>query len=57
MNEVYRGYFPDNFPARATVITGLVKEEFLVEISAVAIMGLSKDVEQIIRKVLTSVSE
>jgi len=39
MNEVYRGYFPENFPARATVITGLVKEEFLVEISAVVIMG------------------
>jgi len=39
MNEVYRQYFTDNFPARATVITGLVKEEFLVEISAVAIVG------------------
>ena len=36
MNEVYREYFSDNFPARATVIAGLVKEELLVEISAVA---------------------
>ena len=39
MNEVYRQYFADHFPARATVITGLVKEEFLVEISAVAVAG------------------
>ena len=39
MNEVYRQYFTDNFPGRATVITGLVKEEFLVEISAVAVVG------------------
>ncbi len=36
MNEVYREYFSDNFPARATVIAGLVKEELLVEISAIA---------------------
>ena len=39
MNEVYRQYFTGHFPARATVITGLVKEEFLVEISAVAVVG------------------
>lgn len=39
MNEVYQEYFPENFPARACVITGLVKEEFLVEISVIAITG------------------
>ncbi len=39
MNEVYREYFSENFPARACVITGLVKEEFLVEIGVIAIMG------------------
>jgi aminoacrylate peracid reductase len=37
MNEVYREYFTDNFPARACVITGLVKEEFLVEIEVMAV--------------------
>ena len=36
MNEIYREYFPENFPARACVITGLVKEEFLVEIGVIA---------------------
>lgn len=39
MNEVYREYFLDNFPARACVITGLVKEEFLVEIGVIAVTG------------------
>lgn len=39
MNEVYREYFPENFPARACVITGLVREEFLVEISVIAVIG------------------
>lgn len=37
MNEVYGEYFSDNFPARACVITGLVKEEFLVEIGVIAV--------------------
>jgi aminoacrylate peracid reductase len=39
MNEVYREYFPENVPARDCVIVGLVKEEFLVEIGAIAVMG------------------
>ena len=39
MNEVYREYFPEGFPARACVITGLVKEEFLVEIGVIAVTG------------------
>lgn len=37
MNEIYKEYFTDNFPARACVITGLVKEEFLVEIAVIAV--------------------
>lgn len=36
MNEVYRRYFPDAPPARATLITGLVMEGLLVEIDAIA---------------------
>lgn len=36
MNEVYRRYFPDDPPARATLITGFVVEGMLVEIEAIA---------------------
>ena len=36
MNAVYRGYFPDNPPTRATVEAGLPDQEALVQISAVA---------------------
>lgn len=36
MNEVYRRYFPDAPPARATLITALVMEGLLVEIDAIA---------------------
>jgi len=36
MNEVYSRYFPDGPPARATLISGLVKEGLLVEIDAIA---------------------
>ncbi len=36
MNEVYAGYFPDNPPARSTVIAGLAKPEMLVEIECIA---------------------
>jgi aminoacrylate peracid reductase len=39
MNEVYQEYFPEDFPARACVIAGLVKEEFLVEICVIAVTG------------------
>lgn len=36
MNEVYRRYFPDHPPARATLITGFVMPGMLVEIEAIA---------------------
>lgn len=36
MNEVYRRYFPDQPPARATLITGFVVAGMLVEIEAIA---------------------
>ena len=36
MNEVYQGFFPDDKPARSTVITGLVLPEMLVEIECIA---------------------
>jgi reactive intermediate/imine deaminase len=36
MNEVYRRYFPEGPPARATLISGLVMEGLLVEIDAIA---------------------
>jgi len=36
MNEVYRSYFGDNLPARATCVAGLVIPGFLVEMECVA---------------------
>jgi reactive intermediate/imine deaminase len=36
MNRVYREYFPSNPPARATVVTGLMSPDYLVEITFVA---------------------
>ena len=36
MNEVYRGYFPKDRPARSTVITGLVHSDMLIEIECIA---------------------
>jgi aminoacrylate peracid reductase len=39
MNAVYREYFPAEPPARWCIQCGLVKPEFLVEISAVAHLG------------------
>jgi 2-iminobutanoate/2-iminopropanoate deaminase len=36
MNEVYQSYFPKDYPARSTVITGLVRPSMLVEIECVA---------------------
>src|SRR5262245_34622122 len=36
MNEVYRSYFPEEPPARATLITGFVVPGLLVEIEAIA---------------------
>ena len=37
MNEVYRGYWPKDPPARTTVVAGLIEPEALVQISLVAI--------------------
>ena len=39
MNTAYRPYFPKDPPARATVRTGLMGPEFLVEITLVAVKG------------------
>ena len=36
MNEVYRSYFSEDYPARATVIAGLVRPEMLVEVECIA---------------------
>jgi 2-iminobutanoate/2-iminopropanoate deaminase len=36
LDSVYREYFPTDPPARSTVVCGLVREEFLFEIEAVA---------------------
>jgi len=36
MNEVYRSYFSEDYPARATVIVGLVRPSMLIEVECVA---------------------
>ena len=36
MNEVYKTYFPQDPPARATIIAGLVSPKMLVEIQCIA---------------------
>lgn len=36
MNEVYRTFFPQNPPARSTIVTDLLFPEMLIEIEAVA---------------------
>ncbi len=36
MNEVYRRYFPEDPPARATLVTGFIVKGLLVEIEAIA---------------------
>jgi reactive intermediate/imine deaminase len=38
MNEVYRRYFPEAPPARATLVTGFVVPGLLVEIEGIAII-------------------
>lgn len=38
LDPVYRQYFPDPPPARTTIVCGLVREEFLFEIEAVAVL-------------------
>ncbi len=37
MNEIYSQYFPKDPPARTTVIAGMVREEFLIEIDVIAL--------------------
>ena len=39
MNEVYRRYFPDAPPARATLVTGFVVPGLLVEIEGIAVIN------------------
>jgi len=39
MNEVYRSFFPGNFPARYCIRADLVRPVFLVEIAATAYLG------------------
>jgi reactive intermediate/imine deaminase len=36
MNEIYRSYFSENLPARATCVAGLVIPGFLVEMECIA---------------------
>ncbi|HEY3128546.1 MAG TPA: RidA family protein [Acidobacteriota bacterium] len=43
MNAAYRGYFPKNPPARATVKTGLAGPQFSVEITMVAVKGQPRE--------------
>ena len=35
-DDLYQRYFPDGYPARSTIVADLVREEFLIEIEAVA---------------------
>jgi 2-iminobutanoate/2-iminopropanoate deaminase len=35
-NEIYRKYFKNGRPARSTVVADLVREDFLIEIEAIA---------------------
>lgn len=39
MNAAYRAYFPKDPPARATVAAGLTSDQYLVEITLVAVQG------------------
>jgi 2-iminobutanoate/2-iminopropanoate deaminase len=38
LDPIYSGYFPAPPPARTTIVCGLVREEFLFEIEAVAVV-------------------
>ena len=35
MNEIYKGYFTKDLPARSTVVTGLVNADMLIEIECI----------------------
>jgi len=36
MNEIYKGYFIKDRPARSTVVTGLVRPDMLIEVECIA---------------------
>jgi 2-iminobutanoate/2-iminopropanoate deaminase len=36
MNEIYRQYFPSDYPARSTVIVGLALPQMLIEMECIA---------------------
>lgn len=36
MNEVYQGYFPEDKPARSTVVAGLAAANMLIEMESIA---------------------
>lgn len=36
MNEIYQGYFPEDKPARSTVVAGLALPDMLIEIDCIA---------------------
>ena len=38
MNEIYRTFFPEEPPARSTIVTGLVLPQMLVEMECIAIV-------------------
>ncbi len=39
MNEVYREFFPEDQPARTTVVVKMVSDAILIEVDAVAYVG------------------
>jgi 2-iminobutanoate/2-iminopropanoate deaminase len=39
LDPIYREYFPSRAPARTTIVCDLVREEFLFEIEAVAVVA------------------
>jgi 2-iminobutanoate/2-iminopropanoate deaminase len=36
MNNIYKGYFTDGYPARSTIVVGLLRRKALVEIECIA---------------------
>ena len=47
-NDVWTEYFPSNFPGRATVTTGFVRDDFLVETMLIACIPQGNAVKEII---------
>jgi 2-iminobutanoate/2-iminopropanoate deaminase len=46
LDPIYREYFPAPPPARTTIVCGLVREEFLFEIEAVAVVPATAEREE-----------